>query len=171
MEIDLHEIGPDLYTPPVEIEMLTTGEGEFGCFRIYHQCPASELLNTPPPDHNGFAESGEIYYNHLENVASKFQISVTFVTDPSSLIDLLINATVSSPYSVVLLRNWPKVHGQGLAPDKEVTLHENFNTKDLQRVRLAQELRKLEAFELSLEDNGWKKDTINISVLVQEQDP
>ena len=192
MEIDSHEIGPGLShiptsktlrqqekerqqdfpsptpphspTPQVELEMFKTGEDEFGRFRIYHQRPTSELSNTPPPDHNDFAESGESYPGHPENVASGLRIPATFVAGLSSLIDLFMNATVA-----LLIQWFCSGTGQKSTADvqcliDEVILHDDFKAEDLQGVKLAQELKKLDTFESSLEGQGWKKGSVKISV-------
>ena len=192
MEINSHEIGPGLShipnsktlrqqekerqqeypsptpprspTPPVELEMFRTGEDEFGRFRIYHRQPTSELSNTPLPDHNDFAESGETYLGHPENTASGLRIPATFVTGLSSLIDLFMNATVA-----LLIQWFCSGTGQKSTADvqrliDEVILHEDFKAEDLQGVKLARELKKLDTFESSLEGQGWKKGSVKISV-------
>ena len=192
MEIDSHEIGPGLShiptsktlrqqeaerqqedpsptplhspTPPVELEMFRTGEDDFGRFRIYHQRPISELSNTPLPDHNDFAESGETYQGHPENIASGLRIPAALVTGLSSLIDLFMNATVA-----LLIQWFCSGTGQRSTADvqrliDEVILHEDFKAEDLQGVKLAQELKKLDTFESSLEGQGWKKGSVKISV-------
>ncbi|KAF9642728.1 hypothetical protein BDM02DRAFT_3192785 [Thelephora ganbajun] len=46
----------------------------------------------------------------------------------------------------------------------DVILHEDFKAEDLQGVNLAGELKKLNTFESSLEDQGWKKGNVKISV-------
>ena len=46
----------------------------------------------------------------------------------------------------------------------EVILHEDFKAEDLQGVKLAQELKKLDTFESSLEGQGWKRGSVKISV-------
>ena len=194
MEIDSHEIGPGLShiptsktlrqqekeaerhqehpsptpphspTPPVELEMFRTEEDDFGRFRIYHQRPTSELSNTPLPDHNDFPESGETCHGHPENIASGLRIPVTFVAGLSSLIDLFMNATVA-----LLIQWFCSGTGQKSTADvqrliDEVILHEDFRAEDLQGVKLAQELKKLDTFESSLENQGWKKGSVKISV-------
>jgi len=194
MEIDSHEIGPGLShipnskalrqqekeaerreeylsptpphfpTPPVELEMFETGEDEFGRFRIYHQLPTSELSNTPLPDHNEFAESGETYPGHPGDIASGLKIPTTFTAGLSSLIDLFMNATVA-----LLIQWFCSGTGQKSTADvqcliDEVILHEDFKAEDLQGVKLTQELKKLDTFESSLKDQGWKKGSVKISV-------
>jgi len=125
--------------------MFRIGEGDLGCFRIYHQCPTSELSNKPPPDHGGFTGPREICHSYLEGIASGFGVPVTFVTDLSSLIALLTNATVA------------------------LLIQCQDSTPLCMRTSLAQELRNLGTFEPSLGDKGWKKDSTNISVLAKEQ--
>ena len=194
MEIDSHEIGPGLShiptsktlrqqekeaerhqeyhspippyapTPPVELEMFRTEEDEFGRFRIYHQRPKTELSNTPPPDHNDFAESRETDHGHPENIASGLQIPTTFVAGLSSLIDLFMNATV-----VLLIQWFCSGTGQKSTADvqcliDEVILHEDFKAEDLQGVKLAHELKKLDTFESSLKGQGWNKGSVKNSV-------
>ena len=155
---------PHSPTPPVELETFTTEEDEFGRFRIYRQHPTSELSNTPPPDHNDFAESGEICQAHPENLVSGLQMPVTFIAGLSSLVGLFMNATVA-----LLIQWFCSGTGQKSTADvqcliNDVILHEDFKAEDLQGVNLARELKKLDTFELSLEDQGWKKGSVKISV-------
>jgi len=155
---------PHSPTPPVELETFRTEEDEFGRFRIYHQRPAEELSNTPPPDHNDFAESGEIHQGRPENLASGLQMPVAFIAGLSSLIGLFMNATVA-----LLVQWFCSGTGQKSTADvqhliDDVILHEDFKAEDLQGVSLARELKKLDTFESSLQDQGWKKGRVKISV-------
>ena len=155
---------PSSPAPPVELETFRTEEDEFGRFRIYRQHPASELSNTPPPDHNDFAESGETYQAHPENLASGLQMPVAFVAGLSSLVGLFMNATVA-----LLVQWFYSGTGQKSTADvqrliDDVILHEDFKAEDLQGVKLARELQKLDTFEASLQDQGWKKGSVKISV-------
>lgn len=86
---------PSLPTPPVELKMFRTEEDKFGCFRIYYQCPTSELSNTPLPDHNDFAESGETHQACPENIASGLWMPNMLIDGLSSLIGLFTNVTVA----------------------------------------------------------------------------
>jgi len=153
---------PHSPTPP--LETFRTEEDEFGCFRIYHQQPVSELSSMPPPDHNDFAESGEAYQPPQENLASGLQMPVTLIADLSSLIGLFMNATLA-----LLVQWFCSGTGQKSTADvqcliDDVILHEDFKAEDLQGVNLAQELKKLDTFESSLEGQGWRKGKVKISV-------
>ena len=46
----------------------------------------------------------------------------------------------------------------------DVILHEEFQAEDLQGVNFSSELKKLDAFESSLDDQGWKRGSVKISV-------
>jgi hypothetical protein len=151
-------------TPPVQLEKFRTAEDEFGRFRIYHQRPASELSNTPPPDHNDFAESEEAHQASPGNIASGLQMPAVLVAGLSSLIGLFMNATVA-----LLIQWFCSGTGQKSTADvqhliDDVILHEDFKAEDLQGVKLATELKKLDTFEASLEGQGWKKGSVKISV-------
>ncbi|KAF9642423.1 hypothetical protein BDM02DRAFT_3193292 [Thelephora ganbajun] len=155
---------PSSPTPPVELERFRTEEDEFRCFRIYCKCPISELSNTPLPDHNDFTESGEIRRARPENVASGLRMPVAFVAGLSSLIGLFVNTTIA-----LLIQWFCSGTGQKSTADIQrlidnVILHEDFKAEDLQGVNLARELKKLDTFESSLEDQGWKKGSVKISV-------
>ena len=148
-------------TPPVELEEFQTEEDEFGRFRIYRQRPTFELSNTPVPDHNDFAES-EV--PHQGKIASGLHIPATFIAGLSNLVDLFMNATVA-----LLIYWFCSGTGQKSIADVQrlidnVILNEDFKVDELQGVKLAQELKKLDAFESSLEDQGWKKGSVKISV-------
>ena len=82
------------------------------------------------------------------------------MTDLSSLIDLLTNATVA------LLIQW---FCSGIGQKSTVKVQHLIEESPCMRTSLVQELGKLDTFELSLEDKDWKKDSINISMLAQEQ--
>ena len=151
-------------TPPVELKMFRTEEDEFGRFRIYRRPPESELSNMPPPDHNDFAESGEIHQAHPENLASGLRMPVAVIEGISSLVSLLINATVA-----LLVQWFCSGTGQKSIADvqrliDDVILHKDFRAEDLEGVDLARELKKLDSFESSLEGQGWKKGSVKISV-------
>ena len=150
--------------PPVEFETFRTQEDEFGRFRVYSRHPTSELSNTPLPDHNDFAESGEAHQADPENLASGLRMPVAFIAGLSSLMDLFMNATVA-----LLVQWFCSGTGRKSTADvqhliDDVILHEDFKAEDLQGVNLARELRKLDTFESSLQDQGWKKGSIKISV-------
>lgn len=151
-------------TPPVELETFRTQEDEFGRFRIYHQHPTLELSNTPPPDHNDFAGSGEIPETHPEDLASGLRMPVAFIAGLSGLMDLFVNTTVA-----LLIQWFYSGTGQKSTADvqhliDDVILHEDFKAKDLQGVKLATELKKLDTFESSLEGQGWNHCNVKISV-------
>ena len=155
---------PSLPTPPVELERFETGEDEFGHSRIYHRRPTSELLNTPLPDHNDFAEPGETHQGYRDNLASGLRMPVALITGLSSLIGLFANATIA-----LLVQWFCSGTGQKSTADVQglidnVILHEDFKIEDLQGVNLARELKKLDAFETSLEDQGWTRGSVSISV-------
>lgn len=46
----------------------------------------------------------------------------------------------------------------------DVILHEDFKAEDLQGVNFSRELKKLDAFESSLEGQGWKRGSVKFSV-------
>ena len=155
---------PGSPSPLVELETFRTEEDEFRRFRIYNKCPTSELSNTPLPDHNDFGESGETHRAHPENLASGLRMPVAFMTGLSDLIGLFMNATVA-----LLIQWFCSGTGQKSTADvqrliNEVILHEDFKAEDLQGVNLARELKKLDTFESSLQDQGWKKGSVKISV-------
>ncbi|KAF9642729.1 hypothetical protein BDM02DRAFT_3192786, partial [Thelephora ganbajun] len=155
---------PSSPTPPIELERFRTKEDEFGRFRIYRKRPISELSNTPLLDHNDFSESGEIPQGHPENIASGLRMPVAFVAGLSSLIDLFVNTTIA-----LLIQWFCSGTGQKSTADvqrliDDVILHEDFKAEDLQGVNLVGELKKLDTFESSLEDQGWKKGNVKISV-------
>ena len=82
----------------------------------------------------------------------------------SSLIDLFMNVTIA-----LLIQWFCSGTGQKSTADvqhliDDVILHEDFNAEDLQGVKLAQELKKLDAFGLSLKGQGWKEGSVKISV-------
>ncbi|KAF9642545.1 hypothetical protein BDM02DRAFT_3193049, partial [Thelephora ganbajun] len=154
---------PSSPTPPIELERFRTEEDEFGRFRIYRRRPILELSNTPLPDYNDFAESGETHQVLLENVASGLRMPVVFITGLSSLIGLFVNATVA-----LLIQWFCSGTGQKSTADVQclidnIILHEDFKAEDLQGVNLARELKKLDTFESSLEGQGWKKGSVKIS--------
>ncbi|KAF9642395.1 hypothetical protein BDM02DRAFT_3133118 [Thelephora ganbajun] len=155
---------PSSPTPPVKLERFRTKEDEFRHFRIYHKHPILELSNTPLLDHNNFTESGEIHRAHPENVASGLWMPVAFMAGLSSLIGLFVNMTVA-----LLIQWFCSGTGQKSTADvqcliDDVILHEDFKAEDLQGVNLARELKKLDTFESSLEDQGWKKGSVKISM-------
>ena len=155
---------PTLSTPPVKLEGFRTEEDEFGRFRVYRQRPLSELSNTPPPDYNDFAGSGETHQANAEDLASGLRMPVAFITGLSTLIGLFMNTTVA-----LLIQWFYSGTGQKSIADvqhliDDVILHEDFNANDLQGVNLARELKKLDTFEASLKDQGWKKGGVKISV-------
>ena len=155
---------PTSPAPPVELEKFRTEEDEFGRFRIYHRRPVSELSNTPPPDSNDFAGSGETHQAHPENIASGLRMPVALMAGLSDLIGLFLNTTVA-----LLIQWFCSGTGQKSTADvqrliDEVILHEDFKAEDLEGVNLSRELKKLDTFEASLEDQGWKKGSVKISV-------
>lgn len=89
---------------------------------------------------------------------------VALISGLSDLIGLFMSATVA------LLVQWfySGTNQKSIAEVQrlidDVILHEDFNTEDLQGVDLGAELKKLDAFELSLEGQGWKKGSVKISV-------
>ena len=151
-------------TPPIELKMTTTEEDEFGRFRIYHRRPESERANIPQPDHNDFADSGEVHQARTEDVASGLRMPVSIMSNLSRLIGLFLNATV------VLVVQWFCAGSslksiadiQHLIDD--VILDENFSAEDLRGVNIASEIKKLDTFESSLEGNGWKQGSVKIRV-------
>ena len=144
--------------------MFRTEEDEFGRFRIYYQCPTSELSNTPLPDHNDFAESGETHQACPENIASGLRMPNVLIDGLSSLIGLFMNVTV------VFFIQWfcsgtgqkSTANAQHLIDD--VILHEDFEANNLQGINLARELKKIDTFKSSLEDQGWKRGSVKISM-------
>jgi len=155
---------PHSPTPPIKLETFRTKEDEFGRFRVYHRHPASEPSNEPPPDHNDFAESEETHQGRPENIASGLRMLVTFIMGLSSLIGPFMNATVA-----LLIQWFRSGTSQKSTADvqhlvNDVILHEDFKAEDLRGVNLVRELKKLDTFESSLEDQGWKKGTVKISV-------
>lgn len=154
---------PTSPTPPVELKTFRTQEDEFGHFRIYNRRPLSELSNTPPPDHNDFIRS-ETHQTPPEDLAAGLQMPVTFIAGLSSLIGLFVNATVA-----LLIQWFCSGTGQKSIADAQrliddVILHEDFRAEDLEGINLAGELKKLDTFESSLEDQGWKRGSVKISV-------
>lgn len=155
---------PNSPTPPVELKTFRTEEDEFGRFRIYNQRPTSELPNVPPPDHNDFAEPGGTHQGCPENLASGLRMPVAFMAGLSSLIGLFMNATVA-----LLIQWFYSGTGQKSIADvqrliDDVILHEDFRAEDLQGISLTRELKRLDAFESSLQDQGWRKGKVKISV-------
>ena len=89
---------------------------------------------------------------------------VTLITGLSSLIGTFMNATV-----ILLIQWFCSGTGQKSTADvqrliDDVILHKDFKVEELQGVKLASKLKKLDAFESSLEGQGWKKADIKISV-------
>ena len=157
-------IPPSSPAPPVELEMFRTEEDEFGRFRIYNRRPALELSNTPLPDYNDFGESSEIHRARSEDLASGLRMPVAFIAGLSDLVGLFMNATVA-----LLIQWFCSGTGQKSTADvqhlvDDVILHEDFKAEDLQGVNLTRELKKLDTFESSLQDQGWKKGSVKISV-------
>ena len=155
---------PSSPTPPVELEAFRTEEDEFGRFRIYNKRPASELSNTPLPDYNDFGESGEIHQAHPEDLASGLQMPVVLIAGLSDLVGLFMNATIA-----LLIQWFCSGTSQKSTADVQrlvdnVILHEDFKAEDLQGVNLTRELKKLDTFKSSLQDQGWKKGSVKISV-------
>ena len=151
-------------TPPVKLETFRTEADEFGRFRIYSRRPISELSNTPVPDHNDFIESGETHQARAENLASGLRMPTAFITGLSSLMGLFVNATVA-----LLIQWFCSGTGHKSTADvqrliDDVILNENFKAEDLQGIKLASKLKKLDAFESSLEGQGWNKANVKISV-------
>ena len=150
--------------PPVELERFRTEADKFGRFRVYSRRPISELSNTPVPDHNEFIGSEETHQARADNLASGLRMPHTFIAGLSSLMGVFMNATVA------LLIQWfcsgtghkSTANVQRLIDD--IILHEDFKAEDLQGVKLASELKKLDAFESSLEGQGWNKANVKISV-------
>jgi hypothetical protein len=155
---------PSSPTPPIELGTFRTEEDEFRRFRIYSQRPTSELSNTPLPDHNDFGESGEIRQAHPVNLASGLRMPVAFIAGLSDLIGLFMNATVALLVQWFCLGTGQKSTADVQRLIDEVILHEDFKAEDLQGVKLANELKKLDTFESSLQDQGWKKGSVKISV-------
>ena len=160
---------PSSPTPPVELEAFRTEEDEFGRFRIYRQHPESELSNTPPPDHNDFAGSGETYQAQPEHLASGLWTPFASITNIPALLGVFVNATVA-----LLVQWFYSGTGQKSTTDvqcliDEVITHEDFKAEDLQGVKLENELKKLDAFASSLEGQGWKKASVKIAVPVPKQ--
>ena len=156
---------PRSSTPgPVELEMFKTEEDEFGRYRLYHRQPISELSNTPPPDHNDFVELEETHQSRSGYLASGLKMPTAFIAGLTSLVGLFMNA------SITLLVQWfCSGTGRKSIADvqcliDEVILHEDFKAEDLQGVNLSRELKRLDAFESSLEGQGWKKGTVKIAV-------
>jgi len=155
---------PSSPTPPVELEAFRTEADEFGRFRIYNKRPASELSNMPLPDYNDFGESDEIHRAHPEDLASGLRMPIAFIAGLSDLVGLFMNATIA-----LLIRWFCSGTGQKSIADvqhlvDDVILHEDFKVEDLEGVNLTRELKKLDTFESSLEDQGWKKASVTISV-------
>ena len=162
-------VPPPSPTPPVELKAFRTAEDEFGRFRIYRRQPNSELSNTPLPDHNDFAGSGETHQAQPEHLASGLRMPVTSIANLSSLIGVFLNATVA-----LLIRWFYSGTGQKSIADvqrliDEVITHEDFKAEELQGVKLATELKKLDTFESSLEGQGWKKASVKIAVPFPKQ--
>ncbi|KAF9783930.1 hypothetical protein BJ322DRAFT_1109780 [Thelephora terrestris] len=151
-------------TPPVELKKFMTEADEFGRFRIYHRHPVSELSNVPVPDHNDFIDSGETHQACADNLASGLRMPIVFITGLSNLVGLFLNTTVA-----LLIQWFCSGTGQKSMADAQrliddVILHEDFEAEELRGVKLANELKKLDAFESSLEGQGWNKANIKISV-------
>jgi hypothetical protein len=151
-------------TPPSELETFRTTEDEFGRFRIYRRRPLSELTNTPPPDHNDFADSGEVCEMDPKKLASGLQMPVALIAGLSDLISIFMSATVA------LLIQWfySGTNQKSIADVQrlidEVILHDDFDARELRGVEMARELKKLDAFEMSLDGQGWKRGSVKISV-------
>jgi hypothetical protein len=116
------------------------------------------------PDPDDFAESGEARRAHPENIASGLKLPVALITGLSGLVGLFANATIA-----LFIQWFCSGTGQKSTADvqhliDDVILNEDFKAEDLQGVNLTRELRKLDTFESSLQDQGWKKGSVKISV-------
>jgi hypothetical protein len=164
VQIHCQHPSPSSPTPLVELEAFKTREDQFGRFRIYRKRPVSEIQNVPPPDHNDFAETEEIYKPRPGNIASGLQMPVLLTQGLENLLTLFANM------SVVLLIQW-LYSGTGrksIADTQDlvenVILHKDFKAEDLEGVNVARELKKLDSWESSLEGQGWKKGSVKIAV-------
>jgi hypothetical protein len=147
---------------PVELQTTETELDEYGRYRIYQKPPDHEPGNLPQPDHNDFAE--ETYQGNSEDLAGGLRMPTASLSDLPGLLGLFINSTIT------LLVQWfySGTSTKSLADVQHlidnVILHEDFQAEDLQGVNFAQEVKKLDSFESSLEGKGWTESVVKIKV-------
>ena len=145
---------------PIELQTVTTETDEFGRYRIYHKRPDHEPRNIPQPDHNDFVT--EAHQGNTEDLAAGLRMPS--LSELSGLFGLFVNSTIALLvqwfYSGSSTKSLADV--QSLIDD--VILHEEFQAEDLQGVKFATEVKKLDAFESSFEGKGWKESSVIIKV-------
>ena len=124
----------------------------------------SELANVPPPDHNDFVDAPEDDEPYPRNLASGLQMPVSLVTRLSDLVGLFLNTTVALLVQWFYSRTGQKSIADVQRLVDEVILNEDFDANELQGVNLTRELKKMDAFEASLDGQGWKRGSVKISV-------
>ena len=99
-----------------------------------------------------------------EDLASGLCMPITSLSDLAGLVGLFVNSTIA------LLVQWfyTGTSTKSLADVQNlidnVILHEEFQAEDLQGVNFAQEVKKLDSFESSLEGKGWREISVRIKV-------
>lgn len=147
---------------PVELQTIQTEPDEFGRYRIYKKLPDHEPENFPQPDHNNF--TAETHQGNSEDLASGLRMPITSFSNLLGTVGPFLNATIALLvqwfYSGTSTKSLTDV--QHLIDD--VILHEDFQAEDLQGVTFAQEVKKLDTFESSLEGKGWTSSSVKIKV-------
>ena len=160
----------NIYTPtppphpptPIELETVQTEADKFGRYRIYQKLPDHDPANLPLPDHNHFATEG--YQGNSEDLAAGLSMPAPSLSDIPGLFGLFVNATIALLvqwfYSGTSTKSLTDV--QNLIDD--VILHEEFCAEDLRGVNFAQEVKKLDTFQSSMEGKGWSESSVKIKV-------
>jgi hypothetical protein len=147
---------------PVELQTVQTESDEFGRYRIYRKRPDHEPGNIPQPDHNNF--TSETHQGNAEELASGLGLPLPSLSELPALLGVFLNTTITLLvqwfYSASSTKSLADV--QNLI-DNDIS-HEDFRAEDLQGVDFAREVKKLDAFESSLEGKGWKESSVRIKV-------
>lgn len=167
-DLDFQQVNPSSPIPPfdpatpVDLETVETEPDKFGRYRIYRRRPDHEPENLPQPNHNDFTT--EAHQRNTDDLASGLRMPTISLPDFSGLFGLFANATIALLvqwfYSGTSTKSLADV--QRLIDD--VILHENFQAEDLQGINFAQEVKKLDTFQSSLEGKGWTESSVKIKV-------